>query len=269
MPSKSTGKTITRLKINKKNVVLYFNKERCEISHDAFTTMYLFVGKTLSSKEIKELKDFSLVSKLYKYALSLLKRSRYSEWKIREKLYAKDANKYSVDKVIEKLKTSGILDDKGLVEELVDYSNDKNIGKNKILRDLSNKGIFEEELNKISFPIKKEKEKALNQLPKLEKKYNSYSYEKKKQHIYSSLLSLGFDSGVALEAMNYISPKNNKDESNKIKKDFMKIKQRLSKKYDGQMLFTKVTASLRNKGYSYKDIKKILEDDNHDDWGIC
>ena len=269
MPSKNTGKTITRLKINKKNVVLYFGKERCDISQDAYTTQYLFVGKTLSNKEIKELKDFSLVAKLYKHAISLLKKGRYSEWKMREKLYAKDANKYSVDKVVEKLKTNGLISDKALVEEVIDYSTDKNIGKNKILKDLSEKGIFEEELNKLSFSTKLEKQKALKQLPRLEKKYDSYSYEKKKQHIYSSLLNLGFDSGVALETLNNIKPKNNKDESNKIKKDFIKIKQRLSKKYDGKTLFMKVTAALRNKGYSYKDIKEILEENNHDDWGIC
>ena len=50
------------------------------------------------------------------------------------------------------------------------------------------------------------------QLPKLERKYASYSYENKKQHIYNGLVSLGFESIVVEEVINKISPIDEKDE---------------------------------------------------------
>lgn len=270
MPSKNTGKIITKIKINKKNVVLHINgKERLEITNDAYASSYLYVGKVLDSKTIKQLKEFSLLTKYLNYAMSLLKKGHYSEWKMREKLYAKEAKKNEVDKVIKKLKEVSLIDDKALIYDHLEWCKERNIGKNKILKELNDKGVFETELAKLSFPYTKEKQKALYWVPKLEKKYSKYSYEKKKQHVYSGLISLGFDSGVANEVLNSVSSRNEKDEKSKLKIDFEKIYNRLSNKYEGYELQTKVFNSLKNKGYRYSDIKKMWEVNNHDDWGIC
>ena len=269
MPSKNSGKTITKIKINKKNVVLYFGKTRMEISPDAYATTYLYVGKVLTNKDISNLKSFSAIAELMKYALSLLKKGHYSEWRMREKLYAKEASKKDVDKIIGRLKANDLINDKMLIEDLIAYGDERSIGKNKILKELSAKGIFEENLSKIKFPYSKEKKKAMCQLPKLERKYASYSYENKKQHIYNGLVSLGFESIVIEEVINKISPIDEKDEKNKINKDFDKIYERLSKKYEGKQLKDKVFMSLKNKGYRYGDIYKKWEAKQNDDWRVC
>ena len=57
MPLKSTGNIISRIKYNKKNVSLFFNKDKVNISFDAYSLNYLYVGKILSRKEIHELID--------------------------------------------------------------------------------------------------------------------------------------------------------------------------------------------------------------------
>ena len=256
VPSKSSGKTIVKLKVNKKNVVITFSdKSKLSLVPEVMASFYLYEGKTLDNKTIKELVSFNASASLLKYAISLLKKKHYSEWKMREKLYAKeDANKPAVDQVIKVLKSNDLINDKMLILDTIEYGNERNIGKNKIIAELANKGIFNENLSSISFSYSNEKKKALNNLPKLEKKYSKYSYEQKKQHIYHSLLSLGFDSDVALEALNHLSKPNDKDELDKLKKDFDKTYLRYKNKYEGYELKNKVVTFLRSKGYKTKDI---------------
>ena len=256
MPSKSSGKTIVKLKVNKKNVIISFSdKSKLSLVPEVMASFYLYEGKTLDNKAIKELVSFNASASLLKYAISLLKKKHYSEWKMREKLYAKeDANKPAVDQVIKVLKSNDLINDKMLILDTIEYGNERNIGKNKIIAELANKGIFQENLSSISFSYTNEKKKALNNLPKLEKKYSKYSYEQKKQHIYRSLLSLGFDNDIALEALNHLSKPNDKDELDKLKKDFDKTYLRYKNKYEGYELKNKVVTFLRSKGYKIKDI---------------
>ena len=256
VPSKSSGKTIVKLKVNKKNVVITFSdKSKLSLVPEVMASFYLYEGKTLDNKAIKELVSFNASASLLKYAISLLKKKHYSEWKMREKLYTKeDANKPAVDQVIKVLKSNDLINDKMLILDTIEYGNERNIGKNKIIAELANKGIFQENLSSISFSYSNEKKKALNSLPKLEKKYSKYSYEQKKQHIYRSLLSLGFDNDIALEALNHLSKPNDKDELDKLKKDFDKTYLRYKNKYEGYELKNKVMTFLRSKGYKTKDI---------------
>ena len=256
VPSKSSGKTIVKLKVNKKNVfVTLSDKSKLTLVLEVMASFYLYEGKTLDNKAIKELVSFNASASLLKYAISLLKKKHYSEWKMREKLYTKeDANKPAVDQVIKVLKSNDLINDKMLILDTIEYGNERNSGKNKISAELANKGIFQENLSSISFSYSNEKKKALNNLPKLEKKYSKYSYEQKKQHIYRSLLSLGFDNDVALEALNHLSKPNDKDELDKLKKDFDKTYLRYKNKYEGYELKNKVVTFLRSKGYKTKDI---------------
>ena len=255
MPSKNTGKTILKVKINKKDIVVTFtdrSKER--LSKEVLANYYLYEGKTISYKEISEIKSFSASVTLMKYALSLLKKGHYSEWKMREKLYKKEAKKSDVDRVIKSLKNNDLINDKMLAEDIIEYGHERNLGKNKIINELSQKGIFDDVINKYHFSISLEKKKALANLPKLEKKYDKYPYEQKKQHIYRALISLGFDSDIALETLNKMSEPKRKDEKDKLERDFNKVLISLKRKYEGNELKNKVIVSLRSKGYKVKDI---------------
>ncbi len=261
VPSKSSGKTIVKLKANKKNVVITFSdKSKLSLVPEVMGNFYLYEGKTLDNKAIKELVTFNASASLMKYAISLLKKNHYSEWKMREKLYAReDANKPAVDQVIRVLKSNDLINDKMLILDTIEYGNERNIGKNKIIAELAKKGIFSENLSSISFPYNIERRKAHNNLYKLEKKYDKYSYEQKKQHIYRNLLSLGFDNDVALEALNFLSKPVQRDEKIKFEKDFARVYMHLKNKYEGYELKNKVITSLKNKGYKTKDILEKWE----------
>lgn len=265
MPKGKTGKVIKKIKINKKNIVLAFtNGEKLEISEEAYSSNYLYVGKELSKKDVDNLTLVTSVKKLSTYALNLLTKSHYTEWKMREKLYAKGGEKTAVDLIINRLKKVDLIDDKSFIEDYLGYAEEKGIGKNKIKQNLLNKGIFEEQINKIHFSYVDEKKKAASLVPSLEKKYTKYSYEQKKQHIYAALLARGFDNDAALFALSKISGKNDKDEKAKLKIDYAKTLEKYKRKYEGRDLYEKIVQRLRGKGYRYSDIKVLMEEKNYD-----
>lgn len=262
MPSANTGKTITRLKINKKNVALYFNKKRLSISYDAYAISYLYVGKTLTDSEIKKIQNYSQITTLLNYALSLLKKGHYSEWKMREKLYKKEAKKKDVDLIIKRLKDIDLINDQMLIEDYLSYAEEKNISYRKILQDLQDKGIFSKDLQKIKFSESKEKKKALAQLKKIDGQSLRLSYEKRKQRVYQHLLGQGFNQEIVGAIINQIAPKKEEDEYQKLAKDYQRVSTSLGHRYEGEKLREKIYLSLKNKGYRYRDIVKIMEENN-------
>ncbi len=250
---------ITKVKILKSKVSVFLdNGKKLSIDKEVFTNFYLYEGKELSKEEYKKIVDLNNSNKLLQYALKLRSKALYSEYKMREKLYNKEASKNSVDKVIKILKGYDLIDDKAYTQELVEYYNSLNYGENKIKTKLSDKGIFKEQIDKIKFPISIEKKKANNLLPKLEKKYSKYNASLKKQHIYNAYLLEGFSVGIASEMTNKIKEPNQKDELTKLKSDYLKVKTRLSKKYKGKELRQKILSSLLTKGYKMNDILKVL-----------
>ncbi len=265
MPSRSSGKTILKIKVNKKNVVISFtDKTKLDVVNEVMANFYLYEGKTLDSKTIRDIEKYNATASLLKYAMSLLKKGHLSEWKMREKLYNKEGKKEDVDYVIKTLKSYDLIDDKALILDTIEYGNERNLGKNKILQDLNNKGVFKENLNKISFPLSLEKKKAKNNLPKLERKYDKYSYEQKRQHIYRSLLSLGFEQDVALDALNGLKTPNKREEDNKLNRDFTKTYIKYKNHYEGYDLKNKVISHLKSKGYKTSEILKCWEENGYE-----
>ena len=259
VPKEKSGRLIKKIKINKKAVAITFSDgERIDISEEAYVSNYLYVGKELKQKDIDKLLQITSVKKLSAYALSLLTKNHYTEWKMREKLYSKGGEKRDVDYIINRLKELDLLDDKSFIEDFLGYAEERLWGKNKIKQELLKKGIFGDEIEKIRFNIVIEKKKAVALIPSLEKKYSKYSYQQKKQHIYAALLSRGFDHEVANYALSKMNSKDDRDEKKKLKEDFHKIYTRFSKKYEGLELKEKVYRSLISKGYKYGDISELL-----------
>ena len=258
MPRGKSGKVIKKIKFNKKAVAIIFSDgERIDISEEAYTSSYLYIGKELNQKDIDKLLQITSVKKLSTYAMSLLTKGHYTEWKMREKLYAKGGEKPDVDYIINKLKELDLLDDKAFIEDFLGYGEERLWGKNKIKQELAKKGIFAEEIDKIHFSLATEKKKAVALIPSLEKKY-AKSYQQKRQHIYAALINRGFDHEVANYALSKISNKDEKDEKKKLKEDFKKIVGRLSKKYKGRELKERIYRALISKGYKYGDISELL-----------
>lgn len=250
---------ITKIKILKSKVNISLdNGKKLSIDKDVFTNFYLYEGKELSNDEYKKIMDLNNSNKLLQYALKLRSKSLYSEYKMREKLYKKEANKKSVDKVIKILKGYDLIDDKAYASDLVEYYNSLNYGENKIKTKLSEKGVFKEVIDKIKFPLSIEKKKANNLFPKLERKYDKYNASQKKQHLYNAYLLEGFSRDIASEMISKIKESNQKEELDKLKLDYQKAKARLERKYKGKELRQKILSNLLAKGYKMNDILKVL-----------
>lgn len=251
---------IKKIKILKKKVSITFtNKEKLEIDKNVYPNFYLYEGKEIDSKEYKKITEYNNDSKLLEYALRIRSKSLYSEYKLREKLYNKGASKKSVDNVIKIMKSYDLINDEAYASDLVEYYNSLDYGQKKITTKLLDKGIFQEIIDKIKFPVSNEKKKANNIFLKLDKKYDKYNFSSKKAHIYNAYLELGFSSEIASEMSNKIKDDNHKEELNKLKIDFQKAKTRLSRKYKGKELKSKILSSLLTKGYKYNDILKVIE----------
>ena len=259
VPKGKSGKVIKKIKINKKAVAItFYDGERIDISEEAYVSNYLYVGKELSQNDIDKLNQITSVKKLSQYALKLLNANHYTEFKMREKLYNKGGDKASVDYVIARLKELDLIDDKAFIEDYLGYAEEAHIGKNKIKQELLKKGIFAAEIEKIRFSSAAERKKAMAILPSLEKKYEKYSYQQKKQHIYAALISRGFDHDIAREVVSHIKAMSEKEEKEKLKNDFKRVYARFSRKYRGRELKEKVYRSLVGKGYQYSDVSELL-----------
>lgn len=250
---------IKKIKILKSKVVINFGNEKLELDKEVYPNFYLYEGKEISKKEYSQIKEYNNVSIFLKYALKIRAKSIYSEFQIREKLYNKGANKKEVDKVIKILKQYDLVDDRAFAYDLMEYYNSKNYGENKIKRKLSEKGIFSNQIDKLSFPISIEKQKAKRLLPKLEKKYEKYNYSQRRSHIYNAYLSEGFSEDIGKAMTQQIKEANPKEENEKLKKDFDKVYLRHKRKYQGKELKQKTINSLLQKGYRLNDILKLME----------
>ena len=257
-PLRNTGKKITKIKKYKTHINVYLGEEKLEVSSDVFTSFYLYKGKELTDKEYRELTSRIDNEKLLSYALRLLSNHLYSEWKMREKLYAKEAEKSQVDEIIKYLKKQGFIDDINFIEEYLVYANNSNLGKNKIKENLLRKGIFQEDIEKISFKEKDELAKAKRILPKLVKRYEKYNARSQKDHIVQAYVREGFDLDVALEIVRDLDLHDEKKEAKLLKKDYELTKTRYSRKYKGRELREKILAALLRKGYKGKDIFKMM-----------
>ena len=266
MPSVNTGKKLIKsIKVYKDHVTLSFGyKETLKISKEAYLSSYLYVGKSLTNKEISKLKELTALASLLNYAMSLISKRHYSEWKMYEKLIKKEPNKAAAMQVINKLKENDLLDDKAYMEDLIAWDDERGFGKNKTIKHLKDQGIPDNLISKAHFSHSNELKKAKGLVPKLDRKYSRYAFNNKKNHVYQALLAQGFDHEVAREALELVRSDSPRLEKEKLINDYKKVYKRLESKYEGYQLRQKIYSALLAKGYKGKDIKLVLEEYNYE-----
>ena len=265
MPSVNSGKKIKSIKVYKDHVTLTFLKhETLKISKEAYLSSYLYVGKSLSNKEINKLNELTALTTLLNYAMSLISKRHYSERKMYEKLITKDSNKAAAMSVISKLKENDLLDDKAYMEDLIAWDDERGFGKNKTIKHLKDQGIPDNLIAKAHFSPSNELKKAKGLVPKLEREYLRYAFNNKKKHVYQALLAHGFDYEVAKEAAELVKADSPRLEKEKLLNDYKKVLKRLENKYEGYQLKQKIYSALLSKGYKGKDIRLVLEEYNYE-----
>ena len=260
MLSKSNGKIVKRLRKGKKKVTIFFTDEsKMDISPNTYTDFNIYPKKELSEKVLKEIKKRDSFDSLYNYALGVVSKKEISEVALRKKLEAKKGSKSNINQIISLLKKNKFIDESSLIDSYLEYAAIHLYGKNRIINDLYKKDVDKDLINKISFDEKEELSKANRFVKHFEKKFDKYSYEDKKKHIYESLMRYGYDSSVALKALDNISSYNKNEEINKLKEEYKKANRKYQNIYDDTIKDDKVIKYLLRKGYRYEDIKFVKE----------
>lgn len=254
------SKKISRVKIGKKKVVIVFDDNiNLEITPNVYTEFNLFAGKSLSKKEIDEIKKRNDIDKYYSYAIKLCSERAYTKKKIKDKLIKKGANETQIDDVIDLLIKYQLIDDSLVIKDFLEYADYKHFGFNRIKEELFNKGISSYQIDKLVYDEKRENKHAKELIKPFEKKYAKYNYAQLKKHCYDALIRQGFNYEVANNALEYLSPIDEKHEKEILKEDYQKAKKKFQNKVEKYELDSKITEYLLQKGYRYADIQKIKE----------
>lgn len=259
MPSKRTGKTILAIKKNRKGLyVVSFTAEKLVLSEDAFTEIPLYVGKELAPEEEKLLRSFLQSEKNYQYALSLAAKGAYSAHDIRVKLEKKSADKSANYSILDRLKKSGLLDDRAFAEEYLEEKARAGYGSLRIHDDLRFKhGVNEQILSQLVYPSEKGKVQEL--LQRNERKWASLPLQGKRDKARNFLTLRGYSEAVIESALATLKEEK-KNAREALQKKAREAKKHYERKYKAYDLRAHIYAYLMAHGYASSDIEEVLED---------
>lgn len=251
---------ITDIRILKKKVVVYFGSEKIELNPNTYTEYNLYLRKELSDKAYQDLLHFDSYTKDLNYAMNLVSKYAYTEYKLTKKLEEKKISSAHVKRIINDLLNHHLLDDKAFA---IDYARNLSLrhkGPYYIKNKLKALGVkdrdIESSLNKLNH--QESLESLIHYIKTLDARYTRAKVVDKVSKIKKACLSAGYRYEMVNEALNKtkLSKVNYVDA---IKKDYMKFK----RQYDSN---TDIIKALKRKGYSYSKIKMVMED--NDLWSI-
>lgn len=188
----------------------------------------------------------------YNLAIKYLSNKMRCTFEIKEYLRKKEVSEDTIDIVIKKLTKQGYLNDDNYSKALInDKINLTNYGPLKIIKILKENKIDTEIINSNICIFTKELE--YERVDKLIKKFVSINHSKSKyilkQKILNNLIELGYKKEIILDLLNNVDF----DDSVIYKKEYDKLYNKLSKKYEGKELEFKINQKLYQKGFNIKD----------------
>lgn len=194
----------------------------------------------------------------YNKTVSYIMKHKRCVYEIEQYLKKYELTEEETTKIIEKLKSIGLINEKLYVSSYIsDKLNFSNDGPNKLKENLLKLHIDEDiildELSKIDKSIFIDKiEKYVTKNKKNNSKYSLYKF---KQKITYELISLGYDMDLILPIIDSIKY----DESNVLEIEYNKIKNKLSKKFSGKELKNKISQKLYAKGFDINIINEYIQ----------
>lgn len=197
---------------------------------------------------------YTLYNKVLKYVLYKVR----SENEIQEYMNKLDISLENQNRIMDKLKQNNLLNDNTFIQSFVsDKVHLSNEGPNKIKNELLKHKVdqhrVEEELQKYEDSVF---EKKLRKM--IEKKVSSNhskSLYMMKQNLLNYFVNLGYDYDMILLNLNSIQLDNQKV----IQKEYQKLFQRLSKKYQNEELNYHIKNRLYAKGFSTDEIQNVIK----------
>ncbi len=194
---------------------------------------------------------------IYDKTIKFISRKLRSEYEIDEFLNKHDVPLDSKNKIKEKLKSIGLINDDNFTKAYIyDRFNLSSDGPNKIKKDLINYKIDLNIIENNLFILKEEdiKEKIEKIISKKIRLDHKHSLSFIKQKIKSDLNNLGYDSDMIESSLQNITLSNNN-----ISKEYETIYNKLVKKYEGKDLEFHIRQKLYQKGYKIEEINEQIK----------
>lgn len=249
---------IKKISILKTKTKIYFESGNSfEINKNIISTLKLYAGKSLTSKEKTKIKSLSKEEDLLLFVSNKLKVVNLTKGKVKEYLKKKGANDTQIKNILERLEKANVLREDEIFYAILEYADYKHFGHNKLIKKLYDSRISESLITKVKYDEKREYKQCRLYIKQIEKKFENKNNFKRKEAIYQSAVRNGFNPSIALELVNKIANSNNNHEINVLKLDYLKVFGKYSKKLKGKELENKITTSLLQKGYKIEDIKYV------------
>lgn len=242
---------ITNYKKKKNNTyeITFDNKSRISLFDDVILKYNLLIDKEINEKKLKEIVEFNSYLESYNIAIKYISVKLRTEKEIVKRLknYSKEAINYTLDR----LKKEGLLNDELYIKSYINDSvNLKIEGPNKILFDLKKLGFKDSDI--LNYLDTFESEIWFNKINKvINKKINSnhnLSGFMLKQKITQELFNKGFnkeDINSIIEEYGF------SDNENIYEKEYEKLKNKLSTKYNGEELEYRIKIGMMKKGFRH------------------
>lgn len=266
MPSAKTGNyQVIEVEV-KKQFTLYTldNGEVLILSPSVAADFYLYRQKHLNEDDLKAIKLAQQKRQLFDYVVKKMRGHYISEAAATSLLFDYAENKSLIASVIKELKNKHYLDDERLAQSIIERLQNKLCGNDKIMDELKKARVKSEVVEQIHLSEVDELARGKEVVPLLEKKLQRISARSKKHKIYQQLLRLGYPRDVASDLLGHISEVDLEVEQVLLKRDYEKALKRYQKKYDKFELSRHILNYLLTKGYTYNDIKKVVEGQNYD-----
>ncbi len=254
---------ITKLEAKKKSVKITFdNGQSLDLVVEVLGEFYLYKNKELSDEELYKLKQYSEMLTHYHYALRVLARGLYSREEITNKLVKRQVEELVISLIVDRLSKNNLLNDETYAKSVFSYYFKQNYGPKFIKKRLEDKGIDLSIIDKIVVIDESTQLANANLLAnKLVEKTNKIAKSKLLNKIYSKLNRYGYDHHICAQVVTSLKSSLYVDETMIIIKDYQRLATRLSRSIDDQkILKQKISVRLAQKGYSYSQIKKVVEE---------
>ena len=243
---------IKKLSSGKYNLVLD-NKEKFITYDEVILNNNLLFNKEIDSEILNKLNIDTKYYNIYNKIIKLISVRIRSEKEIYDYLEKNNIETNEQNKIIEKLKNNGLINDENFVRAFIsDKLNFSNDGPNKIRNMLLEHNISNElidsELSKIDQSIYLKKiNKLINKKIKINKKYSDYVF---KQKITADLKNCGYYYDDLVACLQNINVNND----SLIDEYYQKLYNKLKHKYGDSELDKKIKEKLYQKGFSLSEI---------------
>lgn len=255
---------IVRIKEKQDFVLLYLdNDEKITISIEDYFKYSLNSNKGLNEDIYNQLKQSEILLKAYNSVLRKLSIKDYTTKQIKDYLSRNlklEIN--NVNTIIDKLYKYKLLDDDKYCFNRFNYLNNSNLSIKQIKNKLTKEGISLDLIEKYAIiNVEDEYSKASNLAQKYVNTIKNKSTNSIKQSILTKLVNNGYSYDMCKNIVNELDIKNEK-EKDLLNKEFNKLLNKYSKKFEGYELNSRIYGNLIQKGFNIDDIKEVMEDNN-------